>query len=151
MNTTMGEALRRLRVKGSERIIDMAERLKLSAGFISALETSRESAPVGFEERVIKAYHLIGVDAADLRQAADRSRTTFWIKANSQLAKDVAGRMARGLNAIPISDLEAILLILSRQDDNMAEGKAVSSATNATFGESEAVRAAKDTDPLAVI
>ena len=116
MTTDIGKELRKLRIDREERLLDMSERLDKSSAFISAVERGTKAPPAGFEELVIKAYALVGEAAAALRRAADRSRKAFTIEAQSPLARDTAGLMARRMTSLSDEDLKSIFEILSKKD-----------------------------------
>jgi hypothetical protein len=94
----------------------MSERLDKSSAFISAVERGTKTPPAGFEELVIKTYQLAGETAAVMRRAADRSRKAFTVEAQSALARDTAGLMARRMNSLSDDDLKSIFEILSKAD-----------------------------------
>jgi len=116
MTTEIGKELRKLRIDEDERLLDMSQRLERSSAFISAVERGTKSPPSGFEELVIKIYQLAG-DAADtMRRAADRSRKAFTIEADSPLARDTAGLMARRMDSLSDDELKSIFQILNKKD-----------------------------------
>lgn len=115
MTTDIGKELRKLRVDRDERLLDMSERLDKSSAFISAVERGTKSPPSGFEEIVIRAYQLVGEAALAMRRAADRSRKAFTLEAQSPLARDTAGLMARRMNSLSEDDLKSILEILTKK------------------------------------
>lgn len=116
MTTEIGKELRKLRIDREERLLDMSERLDKSSAFISAVERGTKTPPNGFEDLVIKVYHLAGDAAAAMRRAADRSRKAFTVEAQSALARDTAGLMARRMNSLSDDDLKSIFEILSKKD-----------------------------------
>lgn len=116
MTTEIGKELRKLRIDEDERLLDMSQRLDLSSAFISAVERGAKSPPSGFEELVIKAYQLAGAAADAMRRAADRSRRAFTIEADSPLARDTAGLMARRMDSLSDDELKSIFQILSKKD-----------------------------------
>ena len=103
-----------MRVDRDERLFDMAQKLGKSSAFVSAVELGKKSPPAGFEELVINVYALVGDVANAIRKAADRSRSAFSIEANSLLARDTAGLMARRMNSLSENDLNRIISILSK-------------------------------------
>ncbi|MBS8275150.1 XRE family transcriptional regulator [Thalassospira tepidiphila] len=114
MSTQLGKALKKLRIDCEERLLDMAHKLGKSASFISAVEIGKKSPPTDFEEMVIRTYHLKGMQADDLRRAADQSRKTFTIEPRSELGRDMAGLFARRINTLPDEKMERIKEILSK-------------------------------------
>ncbi len=115
--TNIGKELRKLRIDEDERLLDMSKRLEKSSAFISAVERGSKSPPSGFEELVISVYNLVGEAADTLRKAADRSRKSFTVEANSPLARDTAGLMARRMDSLSEDELKSIFKILSKKDE----------------------------------
>lgn len=97
--TAIGKELRKLRIDGDERLLDMAKRLERSSAFVSAVETGKKAPPSGFEELVIQTYRLVGEAAEVLRNAADQSRRTFTLYTDNELEKEAVGLLARRMNS----------------------------------------------------
>jgi len=114
MATELGKELRKLRIDQNERLFDMSRKLNKSSAFISAVELGKKPVPAGFEELVIRAYGLVGEMAKVIRRAADRSRSAFSVKADSPLARDTAGLMARRMNSLSDDDMKKIISILKK-------------------------------------
>lgn len=114
--TDIGKLLRKLRIDKGERLLDMAAYLNVSSSFLSAVEVGHKAPPVGIEEQVIGAYDLDEEAAEELRNAADRSRTSFIMRPESELARDTAGLLARRINTLTSQDLEEIQLILKKRE-----------------------------------
>lgn len=112
MNTEIGKELRKLRIDKEERLVDMAARLKVSASFISAIETGKKSPPMDFEKQVGSAYDLSSADIDRLGRAADATRKAFTITPETALARDTTGLLARRIDALSELDLETIRKIL---------------------------------------
>ncbi len=116
MVTEIGKELRRLRIDEDERLLDMDTKLEKSSAFISAIERGTKTPPPIFVELVTRVYRLTGDAAASLQSAADRSRKNFTIQADSLLARDTAGLMARQMNSLSEEDLSSMFKILSKKD-----------------------------------
>lgn len=117
MTTDFGKELRKLRVDREERLLDMADRLEVSAAFISLLESGKKSISASFEELVITAYSLSESAADVLRRAADASRKAFLLSPNSRLGRDTAGLLARRINSLSDAELTKIKNILESKRD----------------------------------
>lgn len=115
MVTDLGKALRKLRIDLGERIIDMADRLGISAAFLSAVETGRKAPPKKFLDEVIRVYGLEGNDAENLRLAAARSKRDFKLTANSSAARETADLLARRLDSLTETQLAGIRDILRQR------------------------------------
>lgn len=73
MLTDFGMQLRMIRLACGDRILDMAEKLGETPAFISKLERGGVVLPGGFDEEVIKAYHLNKRRADQVRLAFKRT------------------------------------------------------------------------------
>lgn len=73
MLTEFGMQLRMIRLACGDRILDMAEKLGETPAFISKLERGGLVLPGGFDEEVIKAYHLNKRRADQVRLAFKRT------------------------------------------------------------------------------
>ena len=74
MLTEFGQELRMIRLACGDRILEMAEKLGKTPAFISKLERGGLVLPGGFDEEVIKAYHLNKRRADQVRLAFKRTR-----------------------------------------------------------------------------
>lgn len=72
--TEIGKYLRALRAKNNEKLVNMSERISLSPGMISGIETGKRNIPKGFASRVQSAYGLNEADAERLRFAIARTK-----------------------------------------------------------------------------
>jgi len=122
MATIFGKELRKLRIDNDERLLEMSRRIGKSAAFISAVERGTKKIPTDFEEVVISAYNLAADGAVKLRRAADRSRDAFTLNANTDLARDTAGLMARRMSSrmksLSDDELQQIIAILKKGDQS---------------------------------
>lgn len=100
--TPFGELLRRERQDRSLLLGDLAKQLKISAPYLSQLETGQRFVPDGFEDKVIKALALGQNDANALHRAAALSRSQYHISLGDAatpddrtLASELANTFAR--------------------------------------------------------
>lgn len=112
MLNALGKELRKLRIDRNERILDMADKIKKSPAFISAIERGKKSIPATFDDVIIGAYNLTGESAARIRTACSRSRRHFTLFPESDLSKDTVSLMARRMNELSEDQLHSIQKIL---------------------------------------
>lgn len=100
--TPFGKALRKLRIDRELLLGDMAERLGISASYLSQIETGKKPIPDGFVDKLGNAYSLVGDELRDIRHQAVISTNEFKIQlglgANAQdkvLADTLATEFAR--------------------------------------------------------
>jgi transcriptional regulator with XRE-family HTH domain len=60
MLTELGKFLRKLRIDHGELLKDMADTLKVSAAFLSSVETGKKNPPSGWYDAIVRAYQLDG-------------------------------------------------------------------------------------------
>ena len=62
MVTNLGKFLRKLRIDKDELLLDMAQRLEVSAPFLSKVETGKKKPPKEWKEKMIDMYNIKGND-----------------------------------------------------------------------------------------
>lgn len=108
MITPFGIATRKLRLDKGLRLLDLAEKLKLSSSFISAVETGKKPIPAGYVNSVVAAMGLTWTEAAELQRAADRSKTVIAIDGLQGSQRELVAAFARKLHDLPPEFLEEI-------------------------------------------
>jgi transcriptional regulator with XRE-family HTH domain len=68
--TEFGRFLRKLRIDHGELIKDMAEKLEVTASYLSAVETGKRNIPETWADRIAKFYYLNEDDKIRLQTAA---------------------------------------------------------------------------------
>ena len=69
MVTQLGKVLRIIRINVGDSMRDMADKLNLSAAYLSAIENGKRNVPEDFEEKVKSVYTLSEKDISTLRDA----------------------------------------------------------------------------------
>lgn len=69
----IGMFLKKLRLEHNEVLFDMAQRLEVSAAFLSAVENDRRSAPPSWLDIISREYQLSDVQQQELSEAIARS------------------------------------------------------------------------------
>ncbi len=108
MLTPFGKILRKLRIDHSKRLLDMAKKLDISVGFLSSVEISKKSVPVGLEEKIIELYSLDQEVAEILKRESDSYCKSFTIKSSDTFRCEAVGMFARLINIISQEDLELL-------------------------------------------
>ena len=70
MLTDFGRVLRKLRIDRGEIIKDMAEKLRVTASYLSAVETGKRNVPPQWPDMIITLYGLGDKAAEELRRVA---------------------------------------------------------------------------------
>jgi len=111
--TPFGIEIRKLRLDKGMRLLDLADRLKKSDAFLSAIETGRKPIPDGYVREVGNAMELSTEELARLRKAADRTRKHVQIEKLPEHQRELVAAFSRGVDRIPpamLADLKKIIL-----------------------------------------
>ena len=118
--TPFGIAIRKFRLDKRLRLLDLAERLKKSPAFLSAIETGRKTIPDGFVLDVARAMELTTDELGSLRKAADRTRKHVKIEKLPEDQRELVAAFARRLDKVPadmMAELKKIVLKSSDVDE----------------------------------
>lgn len=117
--TPFGVAARKLRLDKGLRLLDIAERLNMSAAYISAIETGRKPIPDAFVVHVGRAMELTTEELRELRRAADRARKEVRVDSLPEDQRELVAAFARRLDEVPadiLADLRKIVLKSTSSD-----------------------------------
>ena len=79
MITSVGRFLRKLRIDNGEILRDMADKLKVSSAFLSAVENGKKKVPESWMPKLEKFYSLTSEQMEELRVAIIESSDTVEI------------------------------------------------------------------------
>lgn len=110
MVTKFGAFLREIRRTHLELLKDMADKLGVSAAFLSSVETGKKSIPGTWEEALITHYNLNQKQKSEMREAIDQSARSATIDLTNQSAerRGVAVALARKFDGLTDEQLEMI-------------------------------------------
>jgi len=112
--TLFGKEIRKRRIDRGETLGDMADALKVSAAFLSAVETGKKNVPGELLEKIIGHFELTGADAHQLRRLALESRSAITIKPNPK-TRELAAAFARKFEELDKQQIEEILKVLNKK------------------------------------
>ena len=101
MVTELGKILRIIRINIGDSMRNMADKLNLSAAYLSAIENGKRNVPNNFEEKVISSYPLSDKDREKLRAAI--TETASKVKVN---ITELSDKRKRLLFALTKGDLD---------------------------------------------
>ncbi len=118
MITEFGKALRTLRIEHDEILKDMADRLGVTASFLSAVEIGKKNVPASWIPRISEMYGLSEHESCELQEKADDSVNAIKLTlyGSSKKQRDMALVLARSFSDIPDETATKIL-------DYMAKGR----------------------------
>ena len=103
MITTFGKLLRKLRIDRGEILKDMADKLRITSSYLSAIECGKRNIPTDLIEKIVLIYQLNDEEKKDLLDAQDESINSVKInfsQNNSMFKKDLAIQFARKFDNI---------------------------------------------------
>ncbi len=75
--SSISKFLRILRVERGENAKDMADKLKISPSYLSAIENSKRAIPTSVQEDLISIYELSGAKQAEFKLAVEESSSVL--------------------------------------------------------------------------
>ncbi|CAM3103035.1 helix-turn-helix domain-containing protein [Cupriavidus taiwanensis] len=122
MLTSFGRFLRELRHQHTELMKDMADKLGVSAAFLSAVETGKKSIPPTWTKSLTDAYKLPPAAVSQMQSAIDASArsVTIDLANQSEERRSAAVALARqfgDLSDDQLASLKQAMLLLKRRGD----------------------------------
>jgi transcriptional regulator with XRE-family HTH domain len=114
MLTDLGRLLRKLRIDHSEILKDMADKLGVTASYLSAVENGKRPIPETWEGILLQSYPLDEKQKKELRNAVSDSIETLNLNISSanHASKEVAFTFARKMANLSEDELQQIKRIL---------------------------------------
>lgn len=120
MPTAFGKEIRKLRIDKDESLAEMAEKLGISASYLSAIETGTREIPVGFVDRLCNIYQLSSSTKAAIQKAEVESskKISFLLKSTILEQRQLAFTLARRLKDLSPDDCDKIIRFLEEGGEN---------------------------------
>ena len=117
--TAWGQAVRKLRIDRNQTLKEMADAMKVTPAFLSAVETGRKGVPEDLVVKVIRYFRLTGEDAAQLRRLAVRNVQRVQIDTRKATGeqRELAAAFARRLAHLSEADEKQLRRILQVKED----------------------------------
>ena len=119
MLTDFGRFLRKIRIDCDEILKDMAEKLNVSAAYLSAVEMGKRNIPEQWVNKVSELYALSDEDKEKLNSAADNSAKSITLNfeniGNAQ--KETAILFAREFENVDTETLDKIKKLLRNTEE----------------------------------
>ena len=116
--TSLGIALRKLRLDRHELLRDMAKKLDVSSAFLSAVETGRKKAPTKLVNKVCELYELDDRERQEILTAAELSAQEVKIDLSnaSSSQQEVAVSFAKALSGLTDDDISQIMRVFETRN-----------------------------------
>ncbi|WP_417309015.1 helix-turn-helix domain-containing protein [Devosia sp.] len=116
--TPLGEKLRHMREERGVTLKQMAEALRVSSAYLSALEHGRRGKPTWMLlQRIVAYFNVIWDEAEELQRLAEISDPKITIDTGGMApqATELANRLARDIGRLSPEDLEYISSEVTRR------------------------------------
>jgi transcriptional regulator with XRE-family HTH domain len=116
--TPFGKALRKIRIDRDMLLKEMADNARLTAAFLSAVESGRKPIPGYLIDRIAETSHLGDPERNHLRKAADMSAQFVHINMSnmrSDFDRSLAVQLARNFDDLDDTKKLAIKEIMDRR------------------------------------
>ncbi|MBX7145787.1 MAG: helix-turn-helix domain-containing protein [Alphaproteobacteria bacterium] len=116
--TPFGKKLRELRAKKNLNLKDMAQALKVSSAYLSALEHGWRSKPSsGLIQQIAAYFNLVWDDVDELKKLADLSDPKITIETAGLIpqATELANKLALKIGKLNLDQINQILFILEEE------------------------------------
>lgn len=120
MTTSLGKFLRKLRIDHEEILMDMAEKLGVSAPFISSVENGKKNMPTTWVAMLTHQYHLSKDQIAELKKAVEETKTAIKLNLqnSTETQKDLAQCFARSFGNVDEETAKKIKKLLENTARN---------------------------------
>ena len=119
MLTDFGRFLRKIRIDCDEILKDMAEKLNVSAAYLSAVEMGKRNIPEQWVNRISELYNLSEEEKINLNGAADNSAKSITLNFDniSNSHKETAILFAREFENVDTETLDKIKKLLRNTEE----------------------------------
>ena len=119
MLTDFGRFLRKIRTDCGEILKDMAEKLNVSAAYLSAVEMGKRNIPEQWVNRISELYNLSEEEKNNLNDAADNSAKSITLSFDniSDSHKETAILFAREFENVDTETLDKIKKLLKNMEE----------------------------------
>lgn len=117
MLTSLGKFLRKLRIDHGEILKDMADKLQVTASFLSAVENGKKQMPSEWNAQICELYSLTDLQKSDFTTAVAETSKAIEMKlveANLD-RRELAVSFARSFSSLDDEQAEAIRNIIWRR------------------------------------
>lgn len=119
MLTDFGRFLRKLRIDSGEILKDMADKLKVSSAYLSAVEMGKRNIPEKWVSKIAELYNLSIEEKTQLSNAADNSAKSITLHFSniSNSHKETAILFAREFENVDTETLDKIKKLLRNTEE----------------------------------
>ena len=117
MTTQFGKELKKLRIDLGITLMDMANKINVSAAFLSAIETGRKRIPDGTLDVLASAFPAIAKERDKYEVLVNQARREVSVPLNDASYEDamLATALARRFSSLSAEDKERIRNLVTRE------------------------------------
>ncbi len=111
MVSDFGKELRKIRIDSGEVLKDMADRLKVTSSYLSAIENGKRTVPEDYVQKIASLYGLSQERQDDLKRAYDNSLKAVSLKLDGVkfTKRELALKFARSFESMSDTKAEELL------------------------------------------
>jgi transcriptional regulator with XRE-family HTH domain len=114
--TSLGKELRKLRLDLGITLFDMAQRIAMSSGMLSSIETGRKPAPADFIDRLAEEFEEVARNRGRLEILALQTRNEVKVRLdNRPHASELAVAFARKFNTLSDQEIAEMMAVFKRK------------------------------------
>ena len=119
MLTDFGRFLRKIRIDYGEILKDMADKLNVSAAYLSAVEMGKRNIPEQWVDKISQLYNLSEEEKSNLKNVADSSAKSITLSFEniSNSRKETAILFAREFENVDAETLDKIKKLLRNTEE----------------------------------
>lgn len=115
--TNIGKELRKLRLDLGITLFDMAQRIAMSTGMLSSIETGRKPAPVDFVDRLALEFDAVAKEQGKYELLALQTRSEVKVRLDSRPhANELACAFARKFETLSDKEIAEMMALFKRKN-----------------------------------
>ena len=117
MVSDFGKELRKIRIDNGEVLKDMADKLKVTSSYLSAIENGKRTVPANFVGEIISLYELSEKRQEDLRLSYDNTLKTVSLDLDGKkfAKRELALKFARSFEDMSDEKAKKLLSFIDRE------------------------------------
>jgi transcriptional regulator with XRE-family HTH domain len=114
--TNLGKELRKLRLDLGITLFNMAEKVGVSSGMLSSVETGRKPAPADFIDRLASKYEQVAQRRAEFESLALQTKGEVKVRLDTRPhANELALAFARKFDTLSDDDIAELMAVFKKE------------------------------------
>lgn len=119
MLTPFGKYLRKLRIDRGHLLKNMADLLKVTSSYLSAVETGKRAVPSEWPQKIASEYGLVAQEEAELVRLAELSAPEFTVdlrEGADEQTREAVAMFARRVTSMDNNALAQLISLMQEQE-----------------------------------